>query len=191
MKRPVETVQGILRRFLVADRAAAAVEFALILPALLTLYLGSVELSSAISVDKRVATVSGSLGDLVARADSSITVSTVNDYFLAASATMAPYDSSGVKQVVTSVRVNLDGSTTVMWSQPYNGANDHADGSTYDLPSDLKNLVTSNYTSVGYVVVAEAQLSYTPLIGYFFQNAFTLYHEYFFLPRFGEKIDLS
>lgn len=181
----------LARRFVRGNSAAAAVEFALILPVLLTLYVGSVELSSAISVDKRVSTVSGALGDLVARADGEITTTEVNDYFLAASATMAPYSSSNVEQIVTSVRVNTDGSTQVQWSYAYNGASDHTNGTSYTLPEDLRKLVTENWTRQGYVIVAEAQMSYLPLIGYFFKSAFSLYHEYFFLPRFGEEISCS
>lgn len=187
----VRTARMLARRFARNTQAAAAVEFALILPILLTLYVGSVELSSAITVDKRVATVSGSLGDLVARSDDTIALSTLNDYFLAAAATMAPYSPADVRQIVSSVRVRSDGATRVMWSVGYNGATDHTDGASYDLPDDLKKLVTSNYTTTGYVIVAEAQLGFTPLFGYFFKDAFSLYHEFFFLPRFGDGISLT
>lgn len=183
MVRLHRDISRLIQRFVAGERAAAAVEFALILPVLLTLYLGSVELSSAISVDKRVATVSGSLGDLVARADGTIVAGTIDDYFRAASATMAPYPSTGVKQVVSSVFVDPDGNVTVSWSRGYNGATPHTAGNNYTLPGDLINLSLNSH-----VIVAEAQMSYSPLFGYFFENAFTLYHEYFFLPRFGEAI---
>ena len=191
MRNPVTRLHMLIRRFISGESAVAAVEFALILPVMLTLYIGSVELSSAISVDKRVATVSGALGDLVARADSSITASTVSDYFMAASATMAPYASSDVKQIVSSVRVKADGSTSVLWSMADNGASEHATGSAYNVPENLKSLVTENGTMTGYVIVAEAQLNYTPMIGYVFDSDFSLYHQYFFLPRFGEEITCS
>ena len=191
MRRLLSKIGTLTRRFADASSAAAAVEFALILPLLLTLYLGAVELSSAISVDKRVSTVSGALGDLVARADSTISTTEVNDYFRAASATMAPYSSSNVKQIVSSVRVNTNGSTQVQWSYAYNGASDHANGTAYTLPADLMKLVTENWTRQGYVIVSEAQMSYLPLFGYFFNNAFSLYHQYFFLPRFGDEISCT
>ena len=191
MTRYHAPIAALMRRidgFLHETRAAAAVEFALILPVMLTLYLGSVELSSAISVDKRVSTVSGTLGDLVARSDREITASDVSDYFYAASTTMAPYASSGVQQIVTSVLVNTNGSTQVRWSRADNGASTHPNGSSYTLPVDLKDLVTEGGTEPGYVIVAEAQMNYLPLVGYFFDTAFPLYHEYFFLPRFDSEI---
>lgn len=183
MRGARKNMAAILRRFCRSGEAAAAVEFALILPLLLTMYLGSVELSSAISVDKRIATVSGALGDLVARSDGSITQATLNDYFAAASLTMAPYESTGVAQVVSCVRINNDLTTQVMWSRGYNGGVAYANNFAYVVPDDLKNIAKG-----GYVIVAESEVSYTPLFAYFFETAFDLYRQAFYLPRFGEYI---
>ena len=52
-----------LRRFGAAREAVAAVEFALILPVMLTMYVGSIELSQAFSMDQRVITIAGTTGD--------------------------------------------------------------------------------------------------------------------------------
>lgn len=186
MRALVDRLGVNLRRLATAERGVAAVEFALILPLLLTLYVGSVELSSAITVDKRVATVAGSLGDLVARADSTIASTDVTDFFAAAATTMAPYASTGVKQIVSCVKVSSTGVSKVGWSVAYNGATAYADKAAYTLPTELKTLALN-----GYVIVAEARMSYTPLFGYFFKNAFSLYHQYFFLPRFDGEIKLG
>jgi Flp pilus assembly protein TadG len=183
MRNALARLSSLFRRFARNNRAVAAVEFAMILPVMLSLYIGSVELSSAITVDKRVATVSGSLGDLVARADGSITKSQIDDYFLASAATMAPYDDSNVGQIVSCVKVDADGNGTIEWSVSYNGATQHATDSEYDLPTDLKSLAIN-----GYVIVSEAKLSYAPMFGYFFNTNFNLYHEFYFMPRFGEAI---
>lgn len=174
------------RAFTIRVDGVAAVEFALILPLLLTLYLGSVELSSAISVDKRISTVSGSLGDLVARSDGSISTSTLDDYFLAASATMAPYDSTGVRQVVSCLKIDSKGVATVAWSRGYNGGKAHTTGAAYTVPDDFKTLALN-----GYVIVSEAEVLYKPLFGYFFNSAFDLYRQLFYLPRFGGNIQLT
>jgi Flp pilus assembly protein TadG len=182
----IRNMFGPIRSFWRNTHAVAAVEFAGILPLMLTLYVGSVELVSAISVDKRVATVSGSLGDLVARTKTDISSSTIDDYFLAAKSTMAPYDSATVQQIVTCVHVKADGTAKVGWSVADNGATAHIRDSVYSLPADLKNLALDSY-----VIVSEAQMSYAPLFGLFFNTAFNLYHEYYFLPRFGEEIKLD
>ena len=54
------------------ERGVAAVEFALILPFLLLLFLGTIEASSLITVDRRVNVISGTVGDLVARTDPTV-----------------------------------------------------------------------------------------------------------------------
>ena len=55
------------RRLLRNERGIAAVEFALILPIMLVLWLGGVEVTGALSVDRRLNNLASSIGDLVAR----------------------------------------------------------------------------------------------------------------------------
>ena len=45
----------------------AAVEFSLILPIMVVLWIGGVEVTSALSVDRRLNNLASSIGDLVAR----------------------------------------------------------------------------------------------------------------------------
>ena len=186
MKNIAASLRQKIRAFGAAERGVAAVEFALILPFLLTLYLGSVEVGSAIAVDKRVANVAGALGDLVARQEDSITTSTLTDYFEAAQLTMAPYSGSSLKQVVSSVYVSSTGVVTVIWSRGHNGGTAHSVGATYPLAQEMIDISLNSY-----VIVAEAQTTYRPLAGYVFPNPFTLYHEYYYAPRFGSQITLS
>lgn len=79
-----------LRRLAVVEEATAAVEFALILPIMLLVYVGSVEASIAITTDRKVQSVAGALGDLVARSDTTIPMATLLDYFQAAEGIMTP-----------------------------------------------------------------------------------------------------
>jgi Flp pilus assembly protein TadG len=174
------------RRFGVAEKGIAATEFALILPFMMVLYMGSVELSQAVSVDRKVAVVAGALGDLVARVKDNLAVSTLNDYFAASQSIMRPYDATNLKQAITLVYVNTDGTTSVTWSYGYNGGAAHSVGATYSLPTEITDLVSD-----GYVVVAEAQYQYQPLMGYFFEDPFNMYKEFFYLPRYGDVINIG
>lgn len=169
-----------------AREAVAAVEFALILPVMITLYLGSVELSSAITADNRVATVAGSVGDLVARSHQSISSGELNDYFAASANIMTPYSSAALKQVVSCLYVSKSGAVSIKWSQGYNGGTARTVNATYPLPAELIAMSKGKY-----VIVAEAQLAYNPIMGYVFNKPFQLYHEDFHLPRFGNFIELT
>lgn len=166
-----------------AREGVAAVEFALILPVMLMVYLGTMEASALISMDRRVQTVAGTVGDLVARVDGKITTAEINNYFNAATGIMQPYPSTDLRQVVTSVYVKPNGTTQVMWSKPYNGGTAHATGGTYKLPPEMIAIALGKY-----VIVAEASYSYTPLLGMVIDHPVGLYRENFFMPRFGEAI---
>jgi Flp pilus assembly protein TadG len=76
MRRGLHT---LLKRFGASERAAAAVEFALVLPIMLAVYIGSVEGSTLIVVDRKIQSVASSIGDLVARSDEEISASTLQD----------------------------------------------------------------------------------------------------------------
>ena len=178
-------IVGAYERFVRSRDGVAAVEFALIMPLLLLLYLGTVEGSRAISYDRRLTTIASSMGDLVARSDTTITQSELSDYFLAAEAIITPYAAVGLKQVVTSVFVDADGTATVSWSQGYNGGVAHGVNDIYVLPTELTTIALD-----GYVVVSEASMTYDPITTYVFPSSLLLYKEYFHLPRFGAEISL-
>ena len=70
----------------------AAIEFALIVPIMGVMFIGAVELSQAITVDRRVTQIASSTADLVARAETSRSRRpTIADIMRAGSYIMAPY----------------------------------------------------------------------------------------------------
>lgn len=176
-----------VRRLALGREASAAVEFALVLPIMLTMYLGSIELGQAFSVDQRITIIAGTVGDLVARADGSISATTLNSYFEAAQAIVGPFPTTGLKQVVTVVNVNNSGATTVEWSKGYNGGAPKAAGVAYPGPHAIPPEVL-NISHNSIVVVSEASYPYQPLLGLFFRQPFNLYHQNFYLPRFPGDI---
>lgn len=173
-----------LKRFAVAREGVAAVEFALVLPVMLLLYVGSIELSDLISVDRRITVMAGTVGDLTARADGQIYESELNDYFNAAEEIMTPYKTTGLMQLITSVKVSADGATaTVRWSKQSGGATVKTVGSLVTLPVEIRNISKDKY-----VIVSETSYSYMPLLGIVFKNAVSLFRQNFHLPRFGDEI---
>lgn len=175
-----------MRRYARANRAVAAVEFALILPFMMMLYMGSIEVSWGISADRRVQIVAGSIGDLVSQSEDTLAQSALNDYFAAASVLMQPFDSNALKVRVNCIKVNSNGTTEVYWSEGYNGATALTNGAAYDLPTHFKNLALNSY-----VIVGEAYYEYQPVMSYVFSAPFHIYHEYVYVPRYNDKIDIT
>src|SRR5690606_30888266 len=148
------------RRLPRAQRGVAAVEFALITPFLILLYMGTIEISDLIAVDRRVTVVSGTIGDLVARSENTVTTAELGDYFEAAEGIIMPYSETPLKQVVSVVLVNSAGtSSTVQWSCGYNGGAARPVSSTYAIPSEMGTIAKSKW-----VVVSEASYAYKPLL---------------------------
>lgn len=192
MIRPWVKTKQLLRRFVAERAGVAAVEFALVVPIMLVVYLGTTEASALITMDRKVQSVAGAVGDLVARENGTISSATLQDYFQASSGIMSPYVPTGLKQIVTSVQVKADGTTSVAWSVPYvTGDVDevvkgHEVGKPYKLPTDMTDIAKGSY-----VIVSEASYSYKPLFGLVFDQAVNLYRESFYVPRFGEPIALN
>jgi hypothetical protein len=140
-------------------------------------------------VDRRINVISGTVGDLVARWDpvaGPIPSSTLTDYFKASQGIIFPYATAGLKQVVSFIKVNNDGTTQVQWSCGYNGANKRTTNSAYpSLPAKMKDLARTSST---YVVASEVSYAYKPVLGMVFQNALNLYNESFYLPRYESAI---
>ncbi len=179
----------IIRRFWhfrANENGVVAVEFALILPILLLLYLGAVETSRAVTFNKKMVNAAADMGDLVARVKGSISENELDDYFAAARITMSPLSADNLKQVVSSVYIDENGDTSVIWSRGYNGGQAHAEGSAYEIPDDIAGIAED-----GYIIVSKASLTYQPITNFIFTNGFTFEKEFFLLPRHGEEIELN
>ena len=181
----------LARRFGRSAKGTAAVEFALIVPIMLVVYIGTMEASSLISMDRKVQLVAGAVGDLVARTDKTLPSSLLGDYFLAAGGIMTPYPADGVVQVVTAVNVADDGTTSVAWSKQfehgdYASASPYGEGDDYSLPAPILAVSKGKM-----VIAAEASYAYKPLYGLFFDQAIGLHRADYFLPRFEGTIALN
>ena len=190
MRTVLQRLLSGMRRLRLSEAGTAAVEFALVLPIMLVLYIGFVEVSALISVDRKLQSAAGALGDLVARSDTTISAATLTDYFKAAGGIMTPNPVDDLRQVVTQVEVLADGTTKVRWSRQYlNGAygtGPHAVNSSFALPTAMVNIAKGKY-----VIVAEGSYQFPPLYGFAFKQTINLYRENYFMPRFGGSITLN
>ena len=198
--RTPRSLQSLLRRFRRNERGAAAVEFALILPFLLLLYMGSIEASALFTVDRRVEVIAATNADLLARWNPNlgqIPSNTVRDYFRASEGIITPYVTTGLKQVVSFLSVAADGTARVVWSCGWNGGTSLPNNQVYPLKVQMKRLVTGatlqpngslTNGKAGFLVASTTEYSYKPLLGMVFPNALNLHSEALFLPRFGQTL---
>ena len=165
-------------------RGVAAVEFGMIVPIMFMLFVGSVEFSQAITVDRRVTQVASSTADLVSR-QSTVTTTQLNGYMLIVSELLAPYDSTLLQLTLISVYANPSNATDikVCWSYSYQGGTSYAANTAYTtLPAGILTAGTS-------VVVAEAKYNYAPLVFRYFITTNMLMTETFYLkPRLSAEV---
>jgi len=155
-------------------KGVAAVEFAFVVPIMMVMFIGAVELSQAITVDRRVTQVAGSTADLVARKETSISNSEITDILRVGGFIMAPYSQSPLQVVMRNVTSSSKDATSTKqsWQCTFSGAGVNPTptcacmNTTYALPAGL---VTTNDS----VVVAEVTYTYTPILfDYFLKQGF-------------------
>jgi Flp pilus assembly protein TadG len=156
------TVSHRLGRLMQDQNGVSAVEFAVLLPFMLTLYLGGVEASQAVAMDRKVTMTVRAVADLAAQT-TSISNTDMTDILNAASAVVAPYSASLLQVKVSSVSVNSQGKATIVWSDAYHTTARPA-GQTVTLPTAL-------------------QYAYTPTIGYVLTGTFNLSDQIYMRPR--------
>jgi Flp pilus assembly protein TadG len=194
MRAPFHYIRAAVGRLARREDGTAAVEFALVMPFLLLLYFGSMEASSLFTADKRIDSISATVGDLISQwdpKDGKIATATLNDYFAASTGLITPYSPTGVEIVVSFVEVKADGTTKVLWSQGYGGGTAWTVNNAY-----TPLVVTSQMDQMargGCIVAAETSYSYKPLLGQVFTTALNLKHTNYVLPRYGAgyPIDLQ
>jgi len=168
-----------IRRFLRDKRGISAVEFAMLLPLMITLYLGGVEVSQAVAVDRKVTLISRSLGDLVAQA-TTVTNAEMTNILAATAAIIVPYVDAKLKITVSSVVIDAQGVAKIAWSDTKNGTA-RAVGSTATLPAALNTASSS-------LIWAESQYAYTPVIGYVITGTMNLKDQIFMRPRLSDTV---
>jgi Flp pilus assembly protein TadG len=173
------SIKRRLRHLIGDERGVSAVEFAMLLPLMLTLYFGVVEVSQGIGAQRKVTLTSRTLCDLVSRV-SSIGNSDMTNALNASSSVMAPFAVSNLKATVTSVKIDATGKATVDWSDTLNGTA-RAKGSVVTLPTALNVANTS-------LIWSEVQYTYKPVMGYVVTGTLTLKDQIYMRPRLSDSV---
>lgn len=150
-------LRRLARRFGSNRRGVAAVEFAMIMPAMLAIYFGIVETGQAIMIDRKVTQLTRSLVDLTAQA-STISNTEMSNIFDAAQTVMMPFTSVSPKMSVHHIVIDSAGVAKVCWSEQRNSTK-LARGTTVTIPADVRLPNTS-------IMMAQTSYDFTPVVGW-------------------------
>jgi Flp pilus assembly protein TadG len=174
-------IKALLRRFGRDRSGVSAIEFALLLPLMLTIYLGTAEVTQGIAVDKLVKLNASTITNLVAQYTTISTSRDMPDLFKATSQIMAPYPGLSPATVVSCVNIDASGVAKVGWSQPSSGATARAQGSLVTLPAALRKPNTQ-------LIMGESSLAYHSALQFFPMGTWNLYAVTYMFPRASTNI---
>ncbi len=151
-----------LRRYCKAETGVAAIEFAFILPFMLLLYFGLLDLTGLVSANRRMTSTASVVADLVGQSNATITTAKINDYMLVSGMINNPSPASRVRVQVTDYRLS-GGAATQQWTQSSSGGPACAAVST----SGMTALMSAGND----IIVAQACMTYVPFIATFLGNS--------------------
>jgi len=177
------SVSVLLRRLARDRRGVSAIEFAMIVPILILIYVGTVEVSSALTVYRRTQQVAATAADLTAQVKS-VVKSDIDDINAAATSILTPYSTTPLKIVLSSVVADSGNKGKVDWSCANKGSA-RAEDSSYPVPSGLTEPDSS-------VIVAEVTYTYSPMLGLteiFSPGSFDITRTFYARPRKSLKVE--
>ena len=160
----------MLKRLARSSGGSVLVEFAACLPVMLLLYIGGTVLSDAIACNRKVATATRSLADLVSRAMSPTIIyndpasADAKSYLSASAVVLTPYKLNNATQQISLLRVCDETHAYVVWTQ---AQTQNADGSTVTArtSSQTAGTLPANATqSSNSVVSIPSNMITTPMI---------------------------
>lgn len=171
------SIIGRLSRFTRDRRGVSAIEFSLIAPLMIGLYLGCAEISDGVAADRKVSLIAGALSNLTAQA-TTLSTTDMTNILDASSAIIMPYSASLLKMTVSCIKMNSTGVATVQWSVTRNGTA-RSVGSTYTFPSTSAALAVAN----SWLILSEVSYAYTPSVAYTITGTLTLSDQMYMSPR--------
>jgi Flp pilus assembly protein TadG len=182
------------------SRGVAATEFAFILPVMLVMLFGTIELSSGVAVDRKVTLIARTLSDLTSQAAPDPAVQNANyapvndtylqNVFTASIAILNPYDRPPARVQLSEIYVDTNKNAKIVWSRAA------IITSNSDTQATLTNSTWSAGTTVTgvipaallvkqtYLIFSEVSYNYKPLgIGYVMKTNVNLADVAYSRPR--------
>jgi Flp pilus assembly protein TadG len=184
LARTVADFRWYLRRFARDREAVSAVEFAIVLPFMVFLYVGGAEVGDGLAIQYKVTETARTVTDLASQYVS-IDSTTMSNILGASSEVVAPYSSSGMIVTLSEVSpTNAYGKGSITWSCSLHGT-PRTVGQSVTLPTSLQ-------TPSGLSLIwGEVTYPYTPSMGYVISGTINIYQSIYFYPRLSNSVTLS
>jgi Flp pilus assembly protein TadG len=173
------------RGFAGDENGVSAIEFAMLLPLMITLYLGGVEITQAVSADRKATLVAHTIGDLVAQV-SSVTDADITNILNAGTAVLYPFNTANLKMTVSSVMIDGTGRATVSWSKASSGATVRSGDVTASIPASLRQTCQAQQPCS--LIWAESTYAYRPTLGYIITGTLNLSEKIYLRPRLSSCV---
>jgi len=171
-----------VRHLWIDTRAVAAVEFAIVVPFMLLLFVGGVELGHGLAISVKVSKTAFTIADLVSR-NACVTDSSLNNMLEASVATIAPYSAAHMSVVVSEISTDANGNATVTWSKALNGAG-LPPAQPVDLPAALGSPSPPNMS----LILGQVTYQYTPNLGYAISGTIPITDSHYLFPRVSSTV---
>ena len=182
----------------------AAVEFAILLPVLLLLVVGVIEVLMAVTFDRKVSRTAAAIGDLISRSQS-LSNTDMEDLRVAIRQQMAPFFDAPVTVTLGVVNIVNERPQTV-WSWSNDGSDTWPAGSDPGI-FDFSHEINGNQqiaVNGQYYVLSRVQMEYQPILGDLFAQVsamigpdlkglgrISLSETYAFLPRIAQCVEFN
>jgi Flp pilus assembly protein TadG len=177
-------------------RGNSAVEFAVIVPVMLVMFFGTIELSSGVAVDRKTTLVARPLSDLTSQATNptsqtlapDVTDSYILNVFTAAIAILQPYSAPPATATISEIYVDSTGRATIQWSKAATFGAAATQATLVTSSRNVNDVVTTLVPSQllvkkTYLILSEVNYTYTPAVGYVMKTAITLKDSAYTRPR--------
>ena len=186
-------VFSLWRRYRSDRSGVAAVEFALVVPLLLLLYLGTMEISSGVSLNKRLARVASTTADLVTQ-QSAVDRDRLEAIMKVGESILFPYTADAPRITIVGIDVDDDhpDGGQIMWSRRMNKDGSFDDGWT---AGDYTFVPARLRIDETFLVMVRAEIKYLPLITWVTERnadgsavGIDMEETYWFHPRLVDQI---
>ncbi len=169
--------RALLRRFRLSESGVAAVEFALMIPVMITVWVGMVVSTDALNAEKKVTLLARTLADMTTQMVA-VSQADMDSIFKATESVIWPHPSTGLGMRVVAIDIDGAGKAFVDWSVVPTDSSIKGSYTTIARCTEFKTLPTGLKIPRTYIVLGEVEMNYsasvaTQIVNELFGGAFS------------------